>query len=287
MKYESDVDFRRALEERLKNRSRETGEPLERLRKRLVFERCMVRFQKKPESPWILKGGFALELRLGQRARMTKDLDLGMDLAVFGNQELSYSDLVQRMREDLAEKEDDRLVFLVQEDPSQRPIVQGMKAYRFPVEARLAGRVFEKVRMDVILGDPLVPPLEELVGSDILSFVGIPRPIIRVTSRAQHLAEKVHALTRQLDDRINTRVKDLIDVQLLMDMGLPEPAVVKNVVERIFDARQTHPIPQKTQDPPATWVSSFTAMAQDLGLAETDSKRAAKRLDDYWINLFH
>src|SRR5579863_9254141 len=55
MNYESDHDYRQALEERLKNRNKETGAPFVRLRKRLVFERCMVRLQKKPHSPWVLK----------------------------------------------------------------------------------------------------------------------------------------------------------------------------------------------------------------------------------------
>ncbi len=85
-------DFRTALEERLRQRARETREPLVRLRKRLVFERCMSRLQQRQDSPWILKGGFALELRMGNRARMTKDLDLGADLRLLGSAERSRSE---------------------------------------------------------------------------------------------------------------------------------------------------------------------------------------------------
>jgi len=286
MKYRSDTDFRKALEHRLRDREREQGVPLVRLRKRLVFERCMVRLQKRSDSPWILKGGFALELRLGNQARMTKDLDLGVDLSVFSNQALSYNDLVQKLRQDLSEKGDDPFVFLVQRDRDQKPIVEGIKAYRFPMEVRLAGRVFEKIRVDIGLGDPLVTPLDELVGSDLLSFAGIQTPTIRATSCAQHFAEKVHALTFPFDDRINSRVKDLVDIMLLMDMGLPESKVVKNTVEKIFSARQKHPIPKKIEDPPVTWVSSFTAMAIDVGLKETSMDNAASRLRDYWSELF-
>jgi len=287
MAYQSDEDFRRALEDRLKQREREQGEPLVRLRKRLVFERCLVRLQKKEKSPWILKGGVALELRLGQRARMTKDLDLGADLGIYGRQELSYSDVAQMLRRDLTEKMGDRFVFLVQESDKQDTIAPGIMAYRFTVEVRLAGRTFEKIRVDIGLGDPLVPPFDELAGSDLLSFAGIPQPVIRATSRAQHLAEKVHALTRPFDDRINTRVKDLVDIMLLMDMGLPKPPVVKSAVEQIFAARRTHAIPQMIGNPPMTWVSSFTAMAMDIGLAQTTVEVAASRFNDYWSKLFH
>src|SRR5207245_9118942 len=113
MRYETPDAFRQALEERLRQRERETGEPLVRMRKRLVFERCMVRLQKKADSPWVVKGGFALELRLGMRARMTKDLDLGVDLCYFGKRELSASEIVQKLRDELVGEEDDGMEIVV------------------------------------------------------------------------------------------------------------------------------------------------------------------------------
>jgi len=286
MKYRSDDDFRRALEDRLRQREQKQGEPLVRLRKRLAFERCLVRLQKKKDSPWILKGGVALELRLEQKARMTKDLDLGMNLALDGRKEWSYAEVAQMLRRDLSEEGDDRFSFLVHESNERDTIAPGIKAYRFNVEIRLAGRTFEKIQVDVGLGDPLVPPFDNLKGSDLLSFAGIPKPMIHTTSRAQHLAEKVHAITRPRDDRINTRVKDLVDIMLLMDMGLPKPPLVKKTVEQIFDTRQTHAIPQIIEVPSGTWASSFTAMALDIGLTQTNVEDATSRFNDYWSGLF-
>ena len=70
VQYKSPADFRRALEERLRQRAAKEGLPLIRLRKRVVFERCIVRLQAEAHSPWVLKGGFALELRLDNSARM-------------------------------------------------------------------------------------------------------------------------------------------------------------------------------------------------------------------------
>ncbi|MEA3328001.1 MAG: nucleotidyl transferase AbiEii/AbiGii toxin family protein [Chloroflexota bacterium] len=50
--------------------------PLSRLRKLVVFDRFLARlFQDQPDH-WVFKGGFALQLRLGERARTTKDIDL-------------------------------------------------------------------------------------------------------------------------------------------------------------------------------------------------------------------
>ena len=286
MQYETPAAFRQALEERLRQRERETGEPLVRMRKRLVFERCMARLQKKIDSPWVLKGGFGLELRLGMRARMTKDLDLGVDLGYFGGGKSSSVEVAQKLREDLGGAGEDGFAFVVPQAEEQTLQIPGVLAYRFNVDARLDGREFEKIKVDVGIGDPLIPPLEELKGSDLLSFAEIPSPIIRTTSRAQHLAEKVHALSRPFDDRINTRVKDLADIMLLMNLGLPDPSVVRNAVREIFLARQSHDIPKGIDKPPATWVSSFAAMAQDLQLVETTPDIAMARLNGYWTKLF-
>jgi hypothetical protein len=286
MKYQTPSAFRQALEERLKQREQQTGEPLVRLRKRVVFERCMARLQREKNCPWVLKGGFALELRLGERARVTKDLDLGVDLGYFKNIELSPAEVARRLREDLSEPSTDHFGFLVPETGVEELSIPGVKAFRYSVETRLDGRRFENIRVDVGLGDPLIPPFEELPSSDLLSFAGVPRATIRTTSRAQHLAEKVHALTRPFDDRINTRVKDLADILLLMNLGLPRSVVVKQAVNEIFAARRTHEIPKAIETPPVSWASSFAAMAGELGLSEKTLDRGTTRLNEYWTKLF-
>ena len=286
MRYETPAAFRQALEERLRQRERETGEPLVRMRKRLVFERCIVRLQREPNSPWVVKGGFALELRLGLQARMTKDLDLGVDLGYFGGRIQSSTEVAQKLREDLGHATEDGFAFVVPHTGEHTLPIPGVQVYRFTVEARLDGREFDKIKVDVGIGDPLIPPFEELKGSDLLSFAEIPAVTIRATSRAQHLAEKVHALTRPFDDRINTRVKDLADIVLLMNLGLPDPLEVKNAVTEIFVGRKSHEIPKRIEDPPATWISSFAAMAHELKMAETTPERATARLNDYWKTLF-
>src|SRR5438876_10362803 len=78
MAYESPAALRQALETRLGNRSRETAVDLERLRRRAAFERLLVRLELGAPRRWIVKGGMALEVRLGDRARSTRDLDLAL-----------------------------------------------------------------------------------------------------------------------------------------------------------------------------------------------------------------
>src|SRR2546427_8135685 len=133
MRYETPAAFRLALEERLRQREQETGEPLVRMRKRLVFERCMVRLQKKSGSPWVVKGGFALELRMGSRARMTKDLDLCVDMGYFGGKKLSSAEVGQKLREDMDGDGEDGFVFVGSEGEEQLQI-SGLAAFPFSAE---------------------------------------------------------------------------------------------------------------------------------------------------------
>jgi hypothetical protein len=76
MTYSTGASFRRALEDRLRLQSLQTGVPLVRLRKLVVFDRFLVRLTQDQPNAWVVKGGFALQLRLGNRARTTKDIDV-------------------------------------------------------------------------------------------------------------------------------------------------------------------------------------------------------------------
>ncbi len=76
MRYASGTAFRRALEDRLQASSLTSGVPLDRLRKMVAFDRLLARLVADGQENWVLKGGLALQLRLGTRARTTRDMDL-------------------------------------------------------------------------------------------------------------------------------------------------------------------------------------------------------------------
>lgn len=81
MRYASPRAFRASLEQHLRtDASGPGGLPdaalLSRLRKRVTFERFLARLHAVAPGEWVLKGGFALELRLSGLARATKDIDV-------------------------------------------------------------------------------------------------------------------------------------------------------------------------------------------------------------------
>jgi len=72
--YGSGLALRTALEERLKRISREQAVDLQRLRRQVAFDRFLARLFRHGDQNWVLKGGYAMELRF-HTARATKDLD--------------------------------------------------------------------------------------------------------------------------------------------------------------------------------------------------------------------
>jgi Nucleotidyl transferase AbiEii toxin, Type IV TA system len=79
MKYTSATAFRQALDDRLKTEAQSTGLSLGRLRKRVAFELFLRRLVAVAPDRWVLKGAFALDLRLDVATRPTKDIDLNRD----------------------------------------------------------------------------------------------------------------------------------------------------------------------------------------------------------------
>jgi len=59
--YESLGAFRQALDQRLLNQARETDTDLNRLRRRVVFERILLRLTANQPGMWVVKGGMAVE----------------------------------------------------------------------------------------------------------------------------------------------------------------------------------------------------------------------------------
>lgn len=282
MRYSSAASFRRAIEARLKAESAGRGELLARARKLVAFERFVARIQSDGDGKWLLKGGFALQLRLGARARTTKDVDLAANTNLVAAECLAadrlHDDLVEATAADLGD-------FFLYEVGRSRELslrVGPVRAYRFPVRCLLDGRVFELFHADVGVGDPLVSAPVDLPASRTLEFAGIPRAMFRAISVEQHFAEKVHALTRSREGRENTRTRDLADLMLLLDLGLPGATAVRGAVRIVFEKRRTHAVPTLLEDPPVAWEREYEVLAAELELAQHSVSEAMQRLRAYW-----
>ena len=96
----------------------------------------------------------------------------------------------------------------------------------------LAGRVFEWFVVDIVTERPGSLVTETVPLGRLLQFAGSPVVEIAVIDLRVHFAEKLSAYLRRYDDRPNTRVKDLVDLALLIEHGLPADHALRSVVER-------------------------------------------------------
>jgi hypothetical protein len=76
--YATAAAFRQALEARLVAVAEHRAVPLQGLRLKVAIERLLARLFHEPAPPWLLKGGYSMELRFRPRARTTRDLDLAL-----------------------------------------------------------------------------------------------------------------------------------------------------------------------------------------------------------------
>jgi len=216
-----------------------------------------------------------MELRL-RSARTTKDVDLSLPAdaaAGFSGEVLTR--LQQSARADLG----DFFTFTIAEaqmDLDAAP--QG--GARYPVTTSLAGRVFTRFRLDVGIGDAVVPPTELIEGRDWLGFAGIAPPQLMAISKEQQFAEKLHAYTLPRPDAPNSRVKDLVDMVLLIRMGTMDKAALRRAIETTFELRRTHAIPVSVPEPPEFWMPRFLALAKECQ-ADVTLRDALKMIESY------
>lgn len=281
MPYESNAALRQALETRLGNRSRETGVDLERLRRRAAFERLLVRLELAAPRRWVVKGGMALEIRLGDRARSTRDLDL-----VLRDADADGTAVRELLIDCLsAVPEEDGFAFRVGEPTAITIEEGGRPGWRFSVESRMAARKFATVRLDIVARDDEVSKTTRAELPGVLDFAGLERHTVEVVDPAQHFAEKAHAFTRTHGDRPNTRVRDLPDMVLLIDDGLEPTRELFEIVARLFTARSGPGVPAELPDPPAFWREQYPVLAAGLDVSAGTLDEAMATVRSFWTAL--
>lgn len=132
---------------------------------------------------------------------------------------------------------------------------------RYPVETLLDGRTFVKFHVDVGIGDVVMDPLETLVTRDWLAFAQIAAPVVSMIAREQQFSEKIHAYTLPRSNP-NSRVRDLIDLYLLVSSNSLDLSRTGEALRRTFERRATHAIPSILTPPPTDWERPFQALAE-------------------------
>lgn len=212
---------------------------------------------------FLLKGGVAIELRVGGGARATKDVDL----VFFGDPER----LGEILDEDLAEPYS---VFSFER--------QGVETRReglfrqVDVKLLFRGRSWATVKLEVAQPDSQATDAEEVEAIPIDEF-GIEGPrMVRCLSLRYQIAQKLHAVTQRFEVGENERFRDLIDLIICRDL-VADLAEVREACVDTFQARGLHAWPPSLEIPDA-WAELYMALAEEMNFPVADAGDAATQV---------
>lgn len=98
-------------------------------------------------------------------------------------------------------------------------------------------------------------------------------------------AEKIHAYSYPREKRPFSRIRDLVDMNLIIEQGLLRKDLVKLAIEETFKRRGTHEIPEDLEVPPDNVGDTYAVMAKDCGVEKKTMKESFAFLQEYWRKL--
>jgi hypothetical protein len=173
--------------------------------------------------PFLIKGGFALELRFRARARSSRDVDLVLPLP----KEQLVDAVITTLRSEWS-----GFAFRLKSAPEERD-----HAYRLIVNAFYLSREWATFDIDLVHG--AVDERELIAPYDAAAFgLSVPSKVPCLNA-VEQIAQKLHAVTHPKEDR----ARDLIDIYLLDTRLDRNDTALLAASTRIFEERSEHTWP--------------------------------------------
>jgi len=182
--YASPGAFRAAVDARLRAHAQRAAVPVMAIRRQAALERLMARLMRVPPGRWALKGGLALDTRLGARARTSMDMDVDHAKGAVAARE----DLQDAAAEDLGDHFSFAITSVEELREGDVPLAQ-----RYRIECTVADTLFETLQVDVTLTPPDVWDAEPARRPGLLADVGLGPIDVLLVPLERQIAEKVHA----------------------------------------------------------------------------------------------
>lgn len=213
---------------------------------------------------FIVKGGVALELRLRDRARATKDIDI----------------VLRDPKADLARTLEQAVTGEAYQGFSFRrkgqPLLLDNGAVNIEFAVTYRGQPWTSVSVDIAraeAGESDVEWVDAFALTDVFGVTG-PTQLPCLPLRF-HVAQKLHGMTLPpRPGKQNERFRDLVDVLLMETLITHDQASLREACELVFHSRNTHAWPPDLDVLPSHWTKPFAVLAEELELPETDLETA-------------
>ena len=209
---------------------------------------------------FFVKGGVALELRLRDRARATKDIDI----------------VLRDPRADLADSLEQALTGDAYQGFSFRrkgqPLLLDNGAVNMEFAVTYRGQPWTSISVDIAraeVGEADVEWVDAIVLTDVFGVTG-PAQLPCLPLRF-HVAQKLHGMTLPpRPGKQNERFRDLVDLLLMDAMITQDDNALREACELVFSTRHTHPWPPDLTAAPTHWARPFAELAKELELPDTN-----------------
>lgn len=225
---------------------------------------------------WVIKGGFANQLRRPQDARFTEDIDLRINTTI--------DQAPQLLADSFAARVDDLFSYEIASGPLSFVGPPGGGA-RFVVVARYDGNELVSFKVDISADDAVVGQLEYHLSDPIVERLGFERSMFPVYPVAQSIAEKLHALTLPRTQE-NTRARDLVDLVWFIERFSVRSDNLIDACQATFTVRGSHPWPPSIGEPPSSWAKPYGRDQRVLGLAPASAAEAVALLRSFFDPVF-
>lgn len=219
-----------------------------------------------------VKGGVALELRLKDRARATKDIDL-----VLHHDEADLARALERAVDSGARDGSQGFHFRRKADP----LILENRTISVEFGVTYRGGAWTSILVDVARAEPGEGEIELIPAVPLEAAIGIAGPNeLACLPLRMHIAQKLHGMTLPpRPGKRNDRFKDLVDL-LLMESLVTDYAGLRAACESVFRTRGTHDWPPALALPPH-WAEPFAVLARELDLPVTDGRGAMDRVQSF------
>jgi hypothetical protein len=221
------------------------------------------------EPSFIVKGGVALELRLRNRARATKDVDLAL--------RLPDADLALTLERALTGDPYQGFSFRRKREPLL--LDNGVVNMEFAVS--YLGGAWASVVIDIARGESGETDIEWLPAIPLTDAFGVTGPdALPCLPLRLHVAQKLHGMTLPpRPGKRNERFRDLIDL-LLLEALVTDPKDLRKTCEQVFQTRDTHPWPPLLELPDH-WIEPIARLIRELNLPIADANAGMTRVRQF------